>query len=168
MRLLLALIRMSVPRLLVFFFFFLSSEKNHSSIIIIIVLVLISNRSSDIFIECWLVKFCLDLFFSSFFLSLSLFFFRLYNQILLAETGCWVVVFLRSLVYVLMTMVILQILLFILANCWDRKKIYVGTSNVKAIVLVNPIGMSKPHNTHGYFFLLLLLLYCRFLLHSIL
>ncbi len=62
-----------------FFLFFLSSTTNHRIIIIIIiVLVLISNRSSDLFIECWLVKLFLaffPLFFLSLSLSFSLFFF---------------------------------------------------------------------------------------------
>jgi hypothetical protein len=57
------------------------------------------------------------------------------------------------LVLVSMTMVMLRILLFILVNCWDReKKIYVGTSNVKAIVLVNPVGVPKPHIHMDIFF----------------
>lgn len=58
---------------------------------------------------------------------------------------------------------------FILNNAWQREKeIYVTTSNVKAIVLVNPIGMSETTYTHGYFLRLVLFRRRRrFLLRSI-
>ncbi len=68
MHLLLALIHISVSRLLVFFSFSLCSKKNHSIIIIINImgLVLISILSSDMFIESLFDKFVLALFLSSF------------------------------------------------------------------------------------------------------